>query len=198
MRYLNTDYPSKSQEQFIKLSPKALSKFLSLVLRHHPETVGITLDESGWANVEELLSGLAKNGKQVSRSQLQEIVASNSKQRFAFSQDGQSIRANQGHSVEINLKHPQAQPPEILLHGTPEKFVEAIKKEGLKKLKRHDVHLHEDLAIATEVGKRRGRAVVLNILSGKMHRDGIEFFRTPNNVWLVDSVPPKYIQFPEE
>ena len=179
-----------------KDNQKRTSKFLSLVLRHQPETIGIELDEMGWVQVDELLAALNRHGRDMTRRQLASLVADNDKQRFAFSDDGQSIRANQGHSIEVELDHPITAPPEILLHGTPQKFVESIRKKGIKKLKRHDVHLHEDLKVAKDVGDRRGKAVILRIRSGEMHEAGHEFYLTPNKVWLVDNVPPEFIEFP--
>jgi len=173
------------------------SKFLSLVLRHKPETVGVTLDEAGWIDVDLLLDACARHGRPVTREQLDEIVRSSDKQRFALSEDGRRIRANQGHSVEVELGHERATPPELLYHGTPEKAVEAICREGLKKMQRHHVHLSEDPAQTLAVGARRGRPVLLTIRAGDMHRAGIEFFKTPNNVWLTDAVPPTYIEFPK-
>lgn len=176
---------------------KRNSKFLSLVLRHQPEAIGIELDESGWVRVEVLLKALGRHRHSMTLDQLQKLVAQNDKKRFAFSEDGSMIRANQGHSVEVDLDHPLTQPPEILLHGTPQKFVDAIRTEGLQKIKRHDVHLHEDLKVAKDVGKRRGNPVILRIRSGDMHRAGHRFYLTPNQVWLVEAVPAEFIEFPE-
>lgn len=175
---------------------KQKSKFLSLVLRHQPEKIGIELDEMGWVEVDVLLSALSRHKQSVSLEELRRLVAENDKQRFALSEDGRRIRANQGHSVKVELDHPLTEPPEILLHGTPEKYVDSIRKEGIQKVKRHDVHLHEDLNVASDVGKRRGKPVILRIQSQKMHRAGHAFYLTPNKVWLVDSVPPEFIEFP--
>lgn len=172
------------------------SKFLSLVLRHRPDKIGIELDDAGWVNVDKLLQAIAGSGKPLSREQLDQIVRENDKQRFAFSEDGLRIRANQGHSIDIELDHQPAVPPEILLHGTPEKFVEPIRASGLMKMSRHHVHLHEDMEVADAVGRRRGKPVILTIRSGQMHADGHEFWVTPNKVWLVDAVPAMYIDFP--
>lgn len=187
------DSESHSMDQSFQ---KRTSRFLSLVLRHQPDKIGIELDESGWVEIEILLNALNRNGHELSRSQLRMIVDQNDKQRFAFSKDGLRIRANQGHSVEIELRHPAAEPPEFLLHGTPEKSVESIRESGLEKAKRHDVHLHEDLSVAKDVGTRRGKPVILRIRSGEMQRAGHTFYLTPNNVWLVDSVPAEFIDFP--
>ena len=173
------------------------SKFLSLILRHQPQTVGISLDEAGWVDVDVLLAAIAKHGRELSRDQLERVVRDNDKQRFAFSDDGLRIRANQGHSVKVELDHAAAQPPDLLFHGTPEHFVEAIRSGGLKKMKRHHVHLHESREVATTVGKRRGRPVILTIRAGEMHDSGFEFFVTPNRVWLVDAVPAEWIDIPD-
>lgn len=172
------------------------SKFLSLVLRHQPETIGISLDEAGWTDVDELLSALARNGKSMSRTMLEEAVSTNDKQRFSFSEDGSRIRANQGHSVEIELGYQEATPPPILYHGTPQQFVESISREGLKKMKRHHVHLHVDVVTSTAVGQRRGKPVLLRVNALEMHQAGHQFFVTPNDVWLTDHVPVEYLEFP--
>jgi putative RNA 2'-phosphotransferase len=172
------------------------SKFLSLVLRHEPERVGLQLDEAGWVAVDALLEAVNRHGVSLARKQLDHIVASSEKQRFAFSDDGLRIRANQGHSVEVELGYAPATPPDLLYHGTPEKFVAAIRREGLLKMERHHVHLSVDKATTLQVGARRGRPVLLTIRAGDMHRAGHVFYRSANNVWLVDDVPPKFILFP--
>lgn len=174
------------------------SKFLSLVLRHQPQTVGISLDEAGWVDVDVLLAAMSEHGRDLTRDQLEFVVQENDKQRFAFSTDGLRIRANQGHSVEVELDHAPAEPPELLFHGTPAHFVEAIRSGGLKKMKRHHVHLHENRDVATTVGKRRGKPVILTVRAGEMHRAGIEFFVTPNHVWLVDAVSTEWIDLPSD
>ncbi len=177
-----------------KKQQKRTSKFLSLVLRHQPETIGIELDDSGWVAVEELLAALAKNKRPLSREELETVVRENDKQRFAFSDDGTLIRANQGHSVEVKLELLPTEPPEFLWHGTTERFVDAIRNEGLKKMQRHHVHLHPDVEVATTVGSRRGKPVLLKVYSGRMHQEGFEFFVSDNGVWLVDHVPPTFIE----
>lgn len=176
---------------------KNLSKFMSLVLRHRPELGGLTLDPAGWTPVEDLLKGMAANGHAIDRSQLEACVAGNDKQRFEFHEDGTRIRARQGHTVDVELGYAPAQPPATLLHGTPDKFVDAIRRQGLIKRQRHHVHLHEDAALATQVGERRGSAVVLRIDAKAMAAAGHEFFVTANQVWLTDSVPPEFISFPD-
>jgi putative RNA 2'-phosphotransferase len=171
------------------------SKFLSLILRHQPERVGIKLDQAGWASVEELLVAVNRNGVSLTLQQLRNVVATNDKKRFEFSEDGQRIRASQGHSVEVDLKYESQVPPELLYHGTPERFVESIRATGLDKGQRHHVHLSPDAQTASKVGQRRGRPVVLTIRSGEMHRQGHVFYRSANGVWLVDHVPVRFIEF---
>ncbi|MFO0939948.1 MAG: RNA 2'-phosphotransferase [Pirellulales bacterium] len=175
---------------------RRISKFLSLVLRHQPETIGITLDDAGWTSVEELLTAMQLHRQAITREILDHVVASNDKQRFAFSQDGLMIRARQGHSVEVELGYESAQPPEFLLHGTPTAAVESIRREGLKKMKRHHVHMHSDESTAKSVGARRGSPVILRICAQKMASEGFEFFVTANDVWLTDHVPARFIEFP--
>jgi putative RNA 2'-phosphotransferase len=175
---------------------KHKSKFLSLVLRHEPERVGIRLDESGWVAVDELLEGCRRAGNRMTLDELKEIVRTNNKQRFAFSDDGTRIRANQGHSVEVELGYEPAAPPEVLYHGTAEKHLPGIRREGLIKGARHHVHLSERVETASAVGQRHGRLVLLEVRAGAMHRDGLLFFKTPNGVWLTDGVPAQYLVFP--
>lgn len=172
------------------------SKFLSLILRHQPEKVGLILDPAGWVEIDTLLAAIARHGRPITRESLDQLVRDNDKQRFAVSEDGRRIRANQGHSVEVELDHAAAEPPDELFHGTPDHFLEAIRGDGLKKMRRHHVHLHERPDVATTVARRRGKPVVLTIRAGQMHQSGIEFFVTPNRVWLVDRVPVEFIDFP--
>jgi putative RNA 2'-phosphotransferase len=171
------------------------SKFLSLVLRHEPERIGLQLDDAGWVNVTELLEAVNMHGVSLTLDQLKHVVATNDKKRFAFSDDGQRIRASQGHSIEVELQYEPQAPPESLYHGTPERFVNSIRATGLNKGQRHHVHLSPDPQTATTVGQRRGRPVVLTIRSGDMHRQGHVFYRSANGVWLVDHVPPEFIQY---
>ena len=172
----------------------ATSKFLSLVLRHRPDVIGIELDAEGWVAVEELLTACAKHGRAISRDQLDDLVRTNDKQRFAFSVDGSRIRANQGHSLPVDLGLVPVEPPELLYHGTVPRFLESIRREGLTKGTRHHVHLSPDVETATKVGQRRGRPIVLMIAAGHMFRDGHKFYRSENGVWLTDAVPPAYIR----
>ncbi|HEU4388270.1 MAG TPA: RNA 2'-phosphotransferase [Blastocatellia bacterium] len=169
------------------------SKFLSLVLRHRPQMIGISLDDAGWVPVAELLKACAAHGVVLTEQQLRDVVENNDKKRFALSDDGSMIRASQGHSVNVELGYEPAVPPESLYHGTVEKFVSSIERNGLIKGKRHHVHLSPDIATATKVGGRRGKPVVLEIKAGEMHRAGIEFFVSANGVWLTEQVPPGYI-----
>ncbi|TWT29982.1 RNA 2'-phosphotransferase [Blastopirellula retiformator] len=176
---------------------KSTSKFLSLVLRHQPDKIGVELDEQGWIDVETLLAAINRSGKRVTREQLNEVVETNDKRRFQFSGDGAQIRATQGHSVEVDLGYQPATPPEFLLHGTPERSVAIILETGLKKMARHHVHLHHDQATASAVGQRRGKPILLQIAAGRMHADGYLFYVTPNEVWLTDEVPPQYLSLLE-
>ncbi len=173
-----------------------VSKFLSLVLRHQPAAAGITLDEAGWVPVSELLAGCAAHGVPITPEQLAAVVAGSEKQRFAFSEDRTRIRANQGHSVEVELGHAAATPPAVLYHGTPTRFLDAIRREGLRRMARHHVHLSEDAAMTLAVGQRRGQAVLLTIRSAEMAAAGHVFRVTPNRVWLADAVPAEFIEFP--
>jgi putative RNA 2'-phosphotransferase len=174
------------------------SKFLSLVLRHEPDLIGITLDEAGWVGVHDLLAGCARQGRAISREELAEIVRTSDKQRFALSEDGMRIRANQGHSVAVELGHEPATPPEVLYHGTAERHLAGIRREGLQKGARHDVHLSERVETARAVGSRHGKLVLLEIAAGRMHTRGFAFFRTPNGVWLTDHVPAEFIREMQE
>lgn len=171
------------------------SKFLSLVLRHKPETIGLQLDSQGWASVDDLLRRMAAHGHPLTPDELQELVATNSKQRFAFSDDGKMIRASQGHSVDIELGLSRQEPPEYLYHGTVAAVLPAVRQEGLKKMSRQHVHLSKDVATAVIVGQRRGKPVILTIRSDAMHQDGLAFYLSANGVWLTDAVPPQYIDF---
>lgn len=175
-----------------------LSRFLSLVLRHKPDEVGIRLDEAGWVPVSELLDALQRSGRGMSRQKLEQIVRGSDKQRFALSDDGTRIRANQGHSVQVELGYEPAEPPEVLFHGTAEKSVKSIRRVGLQKRSRHHVHLSPTRQTAAAVGARHGKLVLLEVRTRAMHRAGFTFYRTPNNVWLTDEVPVEYLVFPDD
>ena len=177
---------------------KRRSKFLSLVLRHEPQRIGVRLDEAGWVAVDALLEGCRRAGTPISREDLEEIVRTSDKQRFALSEDGTRIRANQGHSVDVELGYEPATPPEVLYHGTAEKYLASILREGLQKQARHHVHLSERKDQAAPVGRRHGKLVILQVAAGSMHRAGREFFRTPNGVWLTDQVAPEFLVVLEE
>ena len=172
-----------------------ISKFLSLVLRHDPGKIGLELDDQGWADVEELISKAADKNMVFSRLELEEVVVTNDKQRFAYNADKSKIRANQGHSIDVELQLEKRQPPEVLYHGTVNRFLESIKAQGLQKMSRHHVHLSADRLTAEKAGSRRGQAVILIVRSGEMSRAGIEFYQSSNGVWLTDSVPIEYIVF---
>ncbi|MBW1294584.1 RNA 2'-phosphotransferase [Aquimarina litoralis] len=179
----------------MKKNNKQISKFLSLILRHNPGKIGLVLDENGWADVNELLEKANKDRHQLTLEILKEVVVTNDKKRFAFNDDETKIRANQGHSVKVDLEYTPIEPPEFLYHGTVGKFREAIKKQGLLKMSRHHVHLSEERETATRVGARRGVPIILSVRSGEMHRNGIKFYQSDNGVWLTDNVPPEYIEF---
>jgi len=174
------------------------SKFMSLVLRHSPETIGIRLDEAGWIDIDELLAAMARHEHAITRQQLLEVVGTSDKQRFCLSEDGSRIRANQGHSIEVQLGYEPTEPPEILYHGTAKQFVESVRSQGLRKMQRHDVHLSESIEQTMKVGQRRGRPVLVKIFAGRMWRDGFKFHRTPNHVWLTDHVPPQYLEIDDQ
>jgi putative RNA 2'-phosphotransferase len=171
------------------------SKFLSLVLRHEPERVGLKLGEAGWVSVGELLDAVNRHGVMLTFDQLKHVVATSDKKRFAFSEDGQRIRANQGHSVPVDLQYPQQPPPEFLYHGTATQFVSGIREVGLKRMDRHDVHLSAETKLTMQVGGRHGKPVLLIIRAGEMHRAGHIFRCSTNGVWLVNHVPPEFIDF---
>jgi putative RNA 2'-phosphotransferase len=170
-----------------------ISKFLSKHLRHSPEALGLELEPGGWVRVEDLLAGADRQGFRISRAQLEEVVEQNDKQRFGFDETGERIRANQGHSVEVDLKLDPVVPPEILYHGTSTDRVDTILHDGLSRMSRHHVHLSETVPTATAVGSRHGKPVVLVVESGRMHRAGLVFYRSDNGVWLTDLVPPEYL-----
>jgi putative RNA 2'-phosphotransferase len=170
-----------------------ISKRLALVLRHRPESIGITLDEAGWVDVRDLLDALARHGLQLSRDELEQVVETSDKQRFAFDETRRRIRASQGHSVPVELGYASAVPPEVLYHGTPVRNVAAILAEGLRRGARHHVHLSADVATARRVGQRRGHSVVLTVDAAGLAAAGSTFYRSANGVWLVDAVPPEYL-----
>lgn len=180
-----------NEQQTVKIS-----KLLSLVLRHNPSAIGIALDENGWTPVKDLLLKMQRRFPGIDMATLELVVLNNNKQRFSFNADKSKIRANQGHSVQVDLEFTPELPPDRLFHGTVGKFLQAIGQDGLQKMSRHHVHLSKDLETAINVAGRRGRPVILEVRSAEMHADGFRFFKSANGVWLTDHVPPKYIVFP--
>jgi putative RNA 2'-phosphotransferase len=175
-----------------------LSKFLSFVLRHHPERIGLQLDGGGWADVDELVAKAAEAGVPLTRARLEQVVEQNEKRRFAPSDDRRRIRASQGHSIPVDLELAPIPPPELLYHGTARPFVDAIRRDGLTARGRRHVHLSGDEETAIAVGRRHGKPVVLTVESERMARDGHPFYRSANGVWLTDLVPPAYLRFPPD
>ncbi|MGW4893827.1 RNA 2'-phosphotransferase [Kitasatospora sp. NPDC004240] len=169
------------------------SKSLSRILRHDPGSVGITLDAAGWVRVDALLAALAAHGRRLSRAELDHVVATNNKRRFAYSSDGLSIRASQGHTVAVDLGLAAAEPPAVLFHGTATHHLDAIFHEGLRPMARRDVHLSADRETAVRVGSRHGRPVVLTVDAAAMTAAGHEFRISENGVWLTDAVPPHFL-----
>jgi putative RNA 2'-phosphotransferase len=172
-----------------------ISKLLSLVLRHQPEHIGLTLNENGWANVTELIKKINAGGNNINFTLLQKVVDENDKKRFTFNEDKTMIRASQGHSIEVELDLQETVPPEYLYHGTVAKYLTAIRNEGLKKMSRQHVHLSRDKETAIKVGSRRGAPIILMINAGAMHTAGYTFYLSANEVWLTNEVPEKYIEF---
>lgn len=170
-----------------------LSKFLSMILRHKPETIGIKLDKHGWANVDELIEKMSKE-KYIDKDILEYIVEHDDKQRYSFNEDKTMIRANQGHSINVDVELEEKEPPAVLYHGTATKFVEGIEKEGLKHQSRLYVHLSKDIDTATKVGLRHGELVIYEVRAKEMFNDGFKFFISANGVWLIDHVPVKYLR----
>jgi putative RNA 2'-phosphotransferase len=170
-----------------------ISKYLAKYLRHAPDELGLTLRPGGWVPVDDLLSAAGKHGFPITYDELIECVETNDKKRYSFDGTGDLIRANQGHSVEVDLQLEECEPPEVLYHGTVERFLPSILAEGLLKGRRHHVHLSTDVETAMKVGARRGKPVILKIEAGKLHREGHSFHRSTNGVWLTDAVPPDFL-----
>jgi len=168
---------------------KKISKYLSYILRHKPQSIGLKLDANGWANIDELIAKTTQ--MELSRQDIEIVVENNSKQRFAI--DGDKIRANQGHSIEVDLALEPQTPPDILYHGTATRFIDSINQNGLLPQSRQHVHLSSDKDTAIEVGKRHGKVVVLEIDCTQMATDGYSFYLSHNGVWLTDAVPKEYI-----
>jgi len=174
-----------------------ISRFLSLVLRHKPESIGVKLDKNGWILVDELINKVNATKKyyNLTKDLLDEIVRTNDKKRFAYSQDGLKIRASQGHSIDINLNLSVKVPPRYLYHGTSESAINSIKNDGLKKMNRNHVHMNENPIMSEKVGARHGKPKVLRIRALDMNNDGIKFYLSENKVWLTDDINAKYIDF---
>ena len=172
---------------------KGTSKYISLILRHKPEVIGITLDEHGWAEVDALIAGVSKTHP-LDMNILERIVAEDEKQRYSFNEDHTLIRANQGHSIHVDVELKEVIPPDILYHGTGEKYTASIDVQGLIPKSRLYVHLSGDKETAHKVGQRHGRPVIYEVKSGEMHKDGFVFYRSVNGVWLTKSVPAKYLE----
>lgn len=169
------------------------SKFLSYVLRHEPHAIGLQLDSEGWASIELLIAGTAKDGRLLDNALIQAVVSSSDKKRFSISDNGMHIRAVQGHSTtSVSLQHVEKEPPEFLYHGTATRFLESIQQQGLIAGSRHHVHLSQDIPTAITVGQRYGKPVVLKIEALRMHQQGFKFFQTENEVWLTDHVPNNF------
>lgn len=174
------------------MSLKETSKFISLILRHKPEAIGITLDEHGWANVNELIEGISKT-QPIDMATLEQIVEEDEKQRYSFNEDKTLIRANQGHSIPVDVELEEKEPPEFLYHGTGEKYVASIDVQGLIPKSRLYVHLSSDSDTAKKVGQRHGSPVIYVVNSGRMFRDGYTFYQSVNGVWLTKEVPLHYL-----
>ena len=170
-----------------------ISKYLSLILRHKPEVIGIQLDAHGWADVNEVLAGISRKYP-INRDVLEEIVDRDEKQRYAFSEDGTKIRANQGHSIQVGVELPVTAPPETLYHGTARRFSASIEAQGLLPQSRLYVHLSPDQETAEKVGRRHGKPVIYRVDAGQMHRDGYRFYLSVNGVWLTKAVPAAYLK----
>lgn len=175
------------------MSLKDTSKFLSLILSHKPQAIGLELDEHGWADVDELIRRVSRK-RPLDRATLEQIVATDEKQRYSFSADGKLIRANQGHSIPVDVELAELEPPEILYHGTGERFAASIRAQGLLKMSRLYVHLSSDVETATKVGRRHGKPKIFVVESGRMFADGCKFFRSVNGVWLTEHVPACYLR----
>lgn len=174
-----------------------LSKFLSFVLRHKPDAIGLTLSADGWVNIDELIEKAAAAGTRFERDDLLHLVATSDKKRFSVSEDGLRIRAAQGHSISVELGLMPQEPPAVLYHGTATRFLDSIRSQGLKPQARRQVHLSIDEATAQRVGQRHGKPIVLRVNARAMHAAGVRFYRADNGVWLTDEVPPEFLTVDE-
>lgn len=171
-----------------------ISKFLSLVLRHKPEEINLVLDENGWANIADLIEKAVKSGTEFTIEELEEVVETSDKKRFSFDETKTKIRANQGHSIVVDVEFEEKTPPPILYHGTAERNLDSIFKTGLEKRERHHVHLSSETDTARAVGTRYGKPVILEIDAAQMAANGFKFYVSANGVWLVDKVPPEFLK----
>jgi len=170
------------------------SKFLSFVLRHEPQAIGLTLDSEGWANIDALIDGAAGDGRTLDRTLIENVVASSDKKRFSISPDGRSIRAVQGHSTKsVELQFEEKQPPETLYHGTATRFMDSINEQGLIPGSRHHVHLSQETTTASAVGQRYGTVVILQVAARQMQEQGFKFYQAENGVWLTERVPAEFL-----
>jgi putative RNA 2'-phosphotransferase len=171
-----------------------IGRFIIKALRHKPEELGITLDRQGWVEIDVLLDALRNKNQEITREELEYLVAISDKQRFAIDELGEKIRANQGHSIDVDLGYESQTPPEYLYHGTNEESIDDILETGVQRMKRHAVHLSDNLDTAIKVGRRRGKLLILRVESGKMYEDGYTFYLSDNNVWLTNHIPIQYIK----
>ena len=178
----------------IKNDDVSLGRFISLVLRHQPSAAGITLDNEGWADTDKLIKGVCATGRKLDTETLERIVRENNKKRYSFNEDKSKIRANQGHSIDVEIKMTESVPPDVLYHGTAVSFLESIKEKGILKMSRQYVHLSKDAETAVNVGKRHGRPVVLVIDTAAMHADGYVFRISDNGVWQSEDIPFSYVK----
>ena len=182
-----------SGQKTAKNDDVSLGRFISLILRHRPEEIGLTLDPEGWANVDELLDGINKTGRKIDMVTLERIVRENNKQRYTLSPDKKRIRANQGHSIDVHVEMERREPPEKLYHGTASRFLDSIKEKGICKMSRQYVHLSKDVSTAINVGKRHGDPVVLVVDTKRMAADGFVFMISANGVWQSQDIPFSYV-----
>ena len=172
---------------------KKTSKYIAYLLRHNPSAAELPMDENGWVEVRMLIEGVCKTGRQLDIETLTEIVETDEKQRFSFNEDGSKIRANQGHSLRVDVEMKELAPPAVLYHGTAEKYLASIREKGILKQTRNYVHLSKNPETAQRVGKRHGTSVVLQVDAQKMHKDGYRFFLSANGVWQIEHVPYCYV-----
>jgi putative RNA 2'-phosphotransferase len=191
---MTTVFPDGAPESSMDQKERTrVSKFLSLVLRHQPDTIGLELDPQGWVAVDDLIRRAGAHGRRLTRAMIEEVVATNDKQRFSLSADRSKIRARQGHSIPVDLGLEPVKPPPVLFHGTATRFLESILREGLEPSGRQHVHLSPDEETVVRVGRRHGKPVVLRIDAAGMDAAGHRFYLSENGVWLTDTVPPRFV-----